>query len=90
MTDQEKQRFLKYWKARRFGGKARFILRDALFSFVLIFVASILFDLIDHSLVEALAANITPKSFLSKTIIGLLLAFWQWRGQEALFRKIEP
>lgn len=88
MTEQEKQRFLEYWNARRAGGKTRFILRDTLSIFALILVTNMLFDLFDHSFMEALAASLTAQSILFKTVVGVVVAFCQWHGQEALYRKI--
>lgn len=88
MTDNERQRFIESWEARRAGGKMRFILRTALFYFVGITLLAILFDWINHSLAEALAENLSPSNLTGKAIFGLLMSSLEWYPTERLYRKL--
>ena len=88
MTEQEKQRFVKYWEARRGGGKTRFILRTALFYFVVIIILAILIDWINHGLAEAIAENLSSRNLAGKAIFGLLMSALEWYPTKRFYRKL--
>jgi hypothetical protein len=89
MDNYEKQQFLKSWEARRRIGKARFVLRTAAFSVAMLFVLSVLVDLFDLPLADALLSNVMPLKLITGVVFGLLLGFLNWYFMERQYRKLQ-
>ncbi|MBK9338199.1 MAG: hypothetical protein IPM98_17280 [Lewinellaceae bacterium] len=88
MYPDEKERFLKNWEARHKRGKMQYLLRATLGMVALLFATSVLVDLMDHSFTEAIFANLTAKSLISKTTGALIIALLEWHATEKTYRNL--
>lgn len=86
MYPNEKERSRNYRESRHERGKIQYLLRATLSMVGLLLVTSILVDLMDHSFVEAIFANLTAKSLISKTIGAIAIALLEWHAMEKVYR----
>jgi len=87
MDEYEKKHFIESWEPRRQGGMLWFVLRSSLIFFLLVTIATVLVDLFDYRLTEALSKNLTLQKIVVKVLFGMLLGLINWYLMERQYQK---
>ena len=87
MEPYDQQQFLNNWEPKRQKGLPRFLLRSAVVYGVMMLLLSIVMDLFEYSLKEALTRQLLSLHIVFFAIGGLLLGWFLWRINERLYRK---